>query len=169
MLAVGRILPMLKPRDDPGYVKRAWCLPMLEPWDDPGYVKRAWCLFELYTAITMRSSTEIDIIIYKVMFVVFFLSCFFQAALRATAQSFRKPHQRLRHRRTCNQRRTPSYSFILLFFYSIIRCHGCARALCRERITHLARMILVRFRYAQKQVKNGSNMPTRKTTVVGTK
>ena len=26
-------------------------LPMLEPWDDPGYVKRAWCLFELYTAI----------------------------------------------------------------------------------------------------------------------
>ena len=26
-------------------------LPMLEPWDDPGYVKRAWCMFELYTAI----------------------------------------------------------------------------------------------------------------------
>ena len=26
-------------------------LPMLEPWHDPGYVKRAWCLFELYTAI----------------------------------------------------------------------------------------------------------------------
>ena len=26
-------------------------LPMLEPWDNPGYVKRAWCLFELYTAI----------------------------------------------------------------------------------------------------------------------
>ena len=38
-------------------------LPMLEPWDDPGYVKRAWCLFELYTAITMRASTEIDIIL----------------------------------------------------------------------------------------------------------
>ena len=26
-------------------------LPMLEPWHDPGYVKRAWCLFELYTSI----------------------------------------------------------------------------------------------------------------------
>ena len=38
-------------------------LPMLEPWDDPGYVKRAWCLFELYTAITMRSDVEIDIIL----------------------------------------------------------------------------------------------------------
>ena len=24
-------------------------LPMLEPWNDPGYVSRAWCLFELYT------------------------------------------------------------------------------------------------------------------------
>ena len=24
---------------------------MLEPWNDPGYVKRAWCLFELYTSI----------------------------------------------------------------------------------------------------------------------
>ena len=38
-------------------------LPMLEPWDDPGYVKRAWCLFELYTAIQRRSEVEIDIIL----------------------------------------------------------------------------------------------------------
>ena len=37
-------------------------LPMLEPWDDPGYVKRAWCLFELYTSIRSRS-VEIDIIL----------------------------------------------------------------------------------------------------------
>ena len=36
-------------------------LPMLEPWDDPGYVQRAWCLFELYTSI--RSNVEIDIIL----------------------------------------------------------------------------------------------------------
>ena len=36
-------------------------LPMLEPWDDPGYVKRAWCLFELHTAITR--DVEIDIIL----------------------------------------------------------------------------------------------------------
>ena len=33
-------------------------LPMLEPWDDPGYVKRAWCLFELYTAIQVRDLIE---------------------------------------------------------------------------------------------------------------
>ena len=26
-------------------------LPMLEPWHDPGYVKRAWCRFELFTSI----------------------------------------------------------------------------------------------------------------------
>ena len=38
-------------------------LPMLEPWDDPGYVKRAWCLFELYTAIQKRDEVEIDIIL----------------------------------------------------------------------------------------------------------
>jgi hypothetical protein len=38
-------------------------LPMLEPWHDPGYVKRAWCLFELYTAIQKRSEVEIDIIL----------------------------------------------------------------------------------------------------------
>jgi len=37
-------------------------LPMLEPWHDPGYVKRAWCLFELFTAIGERS-IEIDIIL----------------------------------------------------------------------------------------------------------
>ena len=36
-------------------------LPMLEPWDDPGYVKRAWCVFELFTAVTKR--LEIDIIL----------------------------------------------------------------------------------------------------------
>ena len=36
-------------------------LPMLEPWDNPGYVKRAWCLFELYTAVTKR--LKIDIIL----------------------------------------------------------------------------------------------------------
>ena len=38
-------------------------LPMLEPWDDPGYVKRAWCLFELYTSIQNRQKVEIDIIL----------------------------------------------------------------------------------------------------------
>ena len=38
-------------------------LPMLEPWNDPGYVKRAWCLFELYTAIQRRDEVEIDIIL----------------------------------------------------------------------------------------------------------
>ena len=36
---------------------------MLEPWDDPGYVKRAWCLFELYTAIRLPSEVDIDIIL----------------------------------------------------------------------------------------------------------
>ena len=36
-------------------------VPMLDPWDDPGYVKRAWCLFELYTAVTKR--LQIDIIL----------------------------------------------------------------------------------------------------------
>ena len=36
-------------------------LPMLEPWDNPGYVKRAWCLFELFTAVTKR--LKIDIIL----------------------------------------------------------------------------------------------------------
>ena len=36
-------------------------LPMLNPWDDPGYVKRAWCLFELYTAVTKR--IDIDVIV----------------------------------------------------------------------------------------------------------
>ena len=38
-------------------------LPMLEPWDDPGYVKRAWCLFELYTAIQRRDEVAIDVIL----------------------------------------------------------------------------------------------------------
>jgi len=38
-------------------------LPMLEPWHDPGYVKRAWCLFELYTSIQNRAQCEIDIIL----------------------------------------------------------------------------------------------------------
>ena len=38
-------------------------LPMLEPWDDPGYVKRAWCLFELYTAIRLPRDVEVDIIL----------------------------------------------------------------------------------------------------------
>ena len=38
-------------------------LPMLEPWNDPGYVKRAWCLFEIYTAIQRRDEVEIDIIL----------------------------------------------------------------------------------------------------------
>jgi len=36
-------------------------VPMLDPWDDPGYVKRAWCLFELYTAVTKR--LKIDVIL----------------------------------------------------------------------------------------------------------
>jgi len=38
-------------------------LPMLEPWHDPGYVKRAWRLFELYTSIRHRSEVEIDIVL----------------------------------------------------------------------------------------------------------
>ena len=38
-------------------------LPMLHPWDDPVYTNRAWCLFELYTAIQNRTSVEVDIII----------------------------------------------------------------------------------------------------------
>ena len=38
-------------------------LPMLEPWHEPGYVKRAWCLFELYIAIIRRDMVEIDIIL----------------------------------------------------------------------------------------------------------
>ena len=38
-------------------------LPMLEPWDDPGYIKRAWCLFELYTAIRLPQTVTIDIIL----------------------------------------------------------------------------------------------------------
>ena len=38
-------------------------LPMLEPWYDPGYVKRAWCRFELYTAIWMYREVEVDIIL----------------------------------------------------------------------------------------------------------
>eukprot|EP00040_Diaphanoeca_grandis_P036065 m.228619 g.228619 ORF g.228619 m.228619 type:complete len:1687 (+) comp33543_c0_seq1:183-5243(+) len=37
-------------------------LPMLEQWDNPGYIKRAWCLFELYTAIRMQD-IEVDIIL----------------------------------------------------------------------------------------------------------
>merc|ERR1712166_131952 len=37
-------------------------LPMLEDWRNPGYVKRAWCLFELYTAIRMKS-VKVDIIL----------------------------------------------------------------------------------------------------------
>ena len=36
---------------------------MLDPWDNPGYVKRAWCLFELYTAIQFKDEVEIDIIL----------------------------------------------------------------------------------------------------------
>ena len=36
-------------------------LSMLEPWADPGYVRRAWYPFELYTAIT--KDVEIDIIL----------------------------------------------------------------------------------------------------------
>jgi len=39
-------------------------LPMLEDWQNPGYVKRAWCLFELYTAIRMNL-IEVDIILTK--------------------------------------------------------------------------------------------------------
>ena len=38
-------------------------LPMLEQWDDPGYVKRAWCLFELFTAIRLPKKVEINIIL----------------------------------------------------------------------------------------------------------
>ena len=38
-------------------------LPMLEPWSDPGYVKRAWCLFEMYTAIQFRNEVEVDIVL----------------------------------------------------------------------------------------------------------
>ena len=38
-------------------------LPLLEPWDDPGYVKRAWCLFELYTAIRLHREVDVDIIL----------------------------------------------------------------------------------------------------------
>ena len=38
-------------------------LPMLHPWDDPLYTNRAWCLFELYTAIQNRKSVDVDIII----------------------------------------------------------------------------------------------------------
>jgi hypothetical protein len=38
-------------------------LPMLHPWDDPVYTNRAWCLFELYTAIQNRKSVDVDIII----------------------------------------------------------------------------------------------------------
>ena len=46
-----------------GMVALGRILPMLEPWHDPGYVKRAWCLFELYTSIRHRSEVEIDIIL----------------------------------------------------------------------------------------------------------
>lgn len=38
-------------------------LPMLEPWNEPVYVTRAWCLFELYTAILERRVVHIEIII----------------------------------------------------------------------------------------------------------
>ena len=38
-------------------------LPMLAPWNDPGYIKRAWCLFELYTAIRKPEQVQIDIIL----------------------------------------------------------------------------------------------------------
>ena len=36
---------------------------MLDHWDNPGYVKRAWCLFELYTAIMYRNEVHIDIVL----------------------------------------------------------------------------------------------------------
>ena len=36
---------------------------MLDPWDNPGYVKRAWCLFELYTAIQSRDEVHIDVVL----------------------------------------------------------------------------------------------------------
>lgn len=38
-------------------------LPMLHPWDNPVYTQRAWCLFELYTAIQHRKSVAIEVII----------------------------------------------------------------------------------------------------------
>ena len=38
-------------------------LPMLHPWDDPVYTHQAWCLFKLYTAIQNRKSVDLDIII----------------------------------------------------------------------------------------------------------
>eukprot|EP00040_Diaphanoeca_grandis_P029880 m.175857 g.175857 ORF g.175857 m.175857 type:complete len:1282 (+) comp31832_c1_seq5:147-3992(+) len=37
-------------------------LPMMEDWQNPGYVKRAWCLFELYTALRMKS-IQVEIIL----------------------------------------------------------------------------------------------------------
>jgi len=38
-------------------------LPMLDPWDNPGCLKRAWCLFELVTAIQKAPDVEINIIL----------------------------------------------------------------------------------------------------------
>jgi len=38
-------------------------LPMLEPWQNPLYLTRAWCLFEFYTAILERKHIDIEIII----------------------------------------------------------------------------------------------------------
>lgn len=33
---------------------------MMAPWDEPGYLKRVWCVFEMYAAYT-DDSCEVDI------------------------------------------------------------------------------------------------------------
>ena len=38
-------------------------LPMLAPWNDPEHVKRAWCLFELCAAIRKPEQVQVDIIL----------------------------------------------------------------------------------------------------------
>ena len=38
-------------------------LPLLVPWNEPVYVQRAWCLFELYTAICNARSVAINVFV----------------------------------------------------------------------------------------------------------
>ena len=38
-------------------------LPMFHPWDNPLYTSRAWCLFELFTAIQNRATVDIEVIL----------------------------------------------------------------------------------------------------------
>lgn len=63
-----RVPPVLTPTElqaefGPRVLRIGRVLPFLDPWHDPVYIKRAWCLFELYTAISMGTRCQIDILL----------------------------------------------------------------------------------------------------------